>query len=87
MLGNPDQDEWYEKESRYCPIWIRERRDSHVAELVPGFYAGDGLVREGAKARPPCWGFDPSEIMNYAITDVILPGFHFTGAHVDTGHV
>jgi len=29
-------------------------------------------------------GFQPSEIVNGVVTDVILPGFHFTGARVDS---
>jgi hypothetical protein len=29
-------------------------------------------------------GFNPSEIVNHEATDVVLPGLHFTGAHVET---
>ena len=58
-----------------------------LLNLCLGSTQAMGLSAKVPKPDLHAGGFDPSEIMNDAITDVTLPGFHFTGAHVDTGHL
>jgi len=47
-------------------------------------------MSSSAKAPKPdlhAGGLQPSSIPNDAITDVVLPGFHLTGAHIETDHL
>jgi len=46
--------------------------------------AQSSAARRAAKPDLHAGGFKPSSIMNREVTDVTLPGFHFTGARVET---